>query len=204
MTVVPATASSGPTRLLDPARYGLSSWLGLERGRPELAQGVARPQTQPGGAIRVLVADDDPVNRMMIGALLLAKGLHPQLVADGAQAVARVREQGFDLILMDLDMPVLDGLGATLAIRRLERASGWRAVPVVAYSSTELPQDVLAAGGLDGCLAKPCTDADLEDCLLRWCSGHRTAPSAGQDPTVEPDSHLDEGRGRSSGDLQAR
>lgn len=130
-----------------------------------------------GGSIRVLVADDNPVNRMMVTALLSPKGLVPWMAADGAQAVALVRELHFDLVLMDLQMPILDGLNATTAIRCLESAEGRPAVPVVAYSSTTPAEGVLAAHGLNGRLAKPCTDEDLEACLLQWCPAYPAAPA---------------------------
>lgn len=160
----------------------LRSWLRAWSGRPRPV-----PQDGPGGAgapdaprfepIRVLVVDDNPVNLMLMSALMEPRGLVPLLAADGAEAVALACELHFDLILMDLQMPILDGWGATAAIRRFEQASARPAVPVLAYSS--LPQGAadLAAHGMNGCLPKPCDAQALEDCLARWCPGYQAVPA---------------------------
>jgi CheY-like chemotaxis protein len=126
----------------------------------------------------VLVVDDDPVNLMVISALMESRGLVPLLATDGAEAVALACEMHFDLILMDLQMPILDGLGATSAIRRFEANSSRPAVPVVAYSSTSPGDGVLATHGLNGSLSKPCGVQELEDCLVQWCPTYRSAPTA--------------------------
>lgn len=179
MSGTPALASPAPTRLMGVLR----SWL---RGRsseiwpsPEV---LARASGEPGalcrGSARVLVVDDDPVNLMLTSTLMQARGLVPLLASDGAEAVALACELPFDLILMDLQMPILDGLGATMAIRRFEADSSRPAVPVIAYSSMPLGDVTLAAHGLNGSLTKPCEDQELEDCLVRWCPRHCPAPAA--------------------------
>lgn len=111
---------------------------------------------------------------MLISALMESKGLVPLLAVDGAEAVALACEMHFDLILMDLQMPILDGLEATAVIRRHEAAGSRPAVPVVAYSSTYLGAHILATHGLNGSLAKPCDEQDLEECLVRWCPTYQT------------------------------
>ena len=122
---------------------------------------------------RVLIADDDPVNLAVMSALLRSRGIDISLAADGAEAVALACELPFDLVLMDLQMPVLDGLSATSAIRRFETLSSRTPVPVVAYSSLSPAALVLAAHGLNGSLPKPCADQELDGCLLRWCLMYR-------------------------------
>ena len=134
-----------------------------------------RPAAQQAKPARVLVVDDDPVNLMLISARLKARGLVTLLAADGAEAVALACELRFDLVLMDLQMPILDGLGATLAIRRFERAMSLPAVAVIAYSSTLRPAGVLATCGIDGSLRKPPDDPELDACLLQWCAAHHVA-----------------------------
>ncbi len=136
-----------------------------------------KPLVHAYGTARVLVVDDNPVNLMLMAALMASRGLVPSMAADGAEAVALACEQDFDLILMDLQMPVLDGLGATAAIRRFEASHARSAVPVVAYSSTTLGAGVLASHGLNGSLSKPCSDQDLEHCLVQWCPSYRAAPA---------------------------
>jgi len=164
-------------------------WFGLLRSRlrtgwseivaPQKAVSMpaGAPAEATGGSARLLVVDDDPESLRVISALLESRGLLPLLAADGAEAVALACEMDFDLILMDLQMPILDGLSATVAIRRFETRSARPAVPVVAYSSANLGDGLLADHGMNGRLTKPCDDRDLEDCLVRWCPTYRPAQS---------------------------
>src|SRR5687767_3509863 len=85
----------------------------------------------------VLVADDSPANRMLAFELLSCMGIKPLLAADGAEAVALAGEVPLSLILMDLQMPVLDGYAATWEIRHLEREHARKRVPVVAYTALD-------------------------------------------------------------------
>lgn len=130
------------------------------------------------GAVRVLVVDDSPVNRMVVAAQLESPGLAPFQASDGSEAVALACDLTFDLILMDLQMPVLDGLAATSAIRHFEHIIDRPAVPVVAYSSTCPAAGVLARFGMNGSLGKPCADEELEHCLRQWCPTYRSARGA--------------------------
>lgn len=139
---------------------------------------IAGPNPHSSASVRVLVVDDNPSNLEVMHALLASKGMVPMLAADGAEAVALACEMRFDLILMDLQMPILDGLEATAAIRHFENSCSQPAVPVVAYSSTVLRPGVLAKHGLNGSLAKPCDDHDLEDCLVQWCPAYQNTPLA--------------------------
>jgi CheY-like chemotaxis protein len=132
--------------------------------------------SHPNALLRVLVVDDCPVNQAVVSAMLKALGVTPMQAADGAEAVALACEWQFDLILMDLQMPILDGLGATSAIRRFELHRSRPEVPVLAHSSNLLESMVLARHGLSGHLPKPCTGEQLEHCLVRWCPSY--CPSA--------------------------
>ncbi len=117
----------------------------------------------------VLVADDNPVNLQMASDMLAYFGIQSLLAADGAQAVAMAAHHRLDLILMDLQMPVLDGLGATRQIRRAERQQALPRVPVLAYTSVSGVRVHLADFGLDGVLEKPCEMPAMRACLQRWC-----------------------------------
>jgi CheY-like chemotaxis protein len=116
---------------------------------------------------RVLVVDDDPLDVGCACELLGYWGITPTLAADGAKAVALACGGGFDLILMDLQMPVLDGLAATKQIRLYEHQHLCVRAPVLAYTSCVLDDDVLRDCGVDGVLAKPCSASSLQECLLR-------------------------------------
>ena len=123
--------------------------------RPQLAL----PEAPIRPALRVLVVDDSPVNRMIALAQLGQFDVTPVLANDGAEAVALACGETFDLILMDLQMPVLDGLGATAQIRRFEHEHVSPRVPVVAYTSCALDSDAafMRNLGLDAVLEKPST-----------------------------------------------
>jgi CheY-like chemotaxis protein len=110
-----------------------------------------------GAALRVLVADDNPTNRKVIELMLAAAGAAPTCVEDGRQAVEAWRAGGFDVVLMDLRMPVMDGLEAIRAIREEEAALGRAPTPVVVLSANTAPQDraASAAAGATGHIGKP-------------------------------------------------
>lgn len=127
------------------------------------------PDDAPPEGRCVLVVDDNPLNRMLASEMLLSLGLRPLVAADGAEAVALACEVRLDLILMDLQMPVLDGLCATRQIRQLEREHCRPRVPVVAYTSTAPGSKLMQAAGIDDLLDKPCDSAALRACIQRWC-----------------------------------
>ena len=144
-------------------------------GTPVRTAGTWAPPCD--SSVRVLVVDDNPLNLMVISAMLESRGIVPLLAADGVEAAALACELHFDLILMDLQMPVLGGLAATETIRHFEDRAKLPAVPVVAYSSTDVRPQILAQHGLNGRLPKPCTGPELDACLAHWCPTHRL-PSA--------------------------
>lgn len=180
-----------------PPRWPWPGWMAALRARLERSFGRGTPPTRaeprvpvapvvralpvPSG-LRVLVADDNPANLEEACALLEQCGVAALSAVDGVQAVALARAHDFDLILMDLQMPVLDGLAATMDIRVRERARGRPRVPVLAYTMTPLGDDLLRACGIDGVLDKPCSIGALREALQRWCHAeaapHREAPAA--------------------------
>ncbi len=139
-----------------------------------LPAGLAR--TDP-GRLQVLVAEDDPALQLLTCETLAALDITPRLASDGEQAVALAIAHEFDLILMDLQMPVLDGLAATMKIRRHEQERGRTRVPVVAYTSCAFGSNepFLLGFGIDAVLEKPCTRQALHECLLSWVAPRRAA-----------------------------
>ncbi len=112
--------------------------------------------------IRVLLAEDHPINQRVIQLILAPHGAAVTTVENGAEALAAYRSGVFDLVLMDMQMPVMDGLAATRAIRLLEQRSGAR-TPIIMLSAnamTQHRQDAIAAGA-DLHLSKPVTAASL-------------------------------------------
>jgi two-component system, sensor histidine kinase and response regulator len=138
-------------------------------------EGAGRPR---GVGLGVLVVDDNPSNLAFADDLLRSLGIVPTLAEDGAEAVALAGARTFDLILMDLQMPVLDGLAATQRIRAVEHERSAGRVPVLAYTSYALDRNLLRYCGLDGVLEKPCSAQTLQDCLLRWCARGPAADGA--------------------------
>ncbi|ALV05635.1 signal transduction histidine kinase [Roseateles depolymerans] len=122
---------------------------------------------------RVLLAEDNPVNQEVGQELLLSAGLEVEVVDDGASAVARSREVDFDLILMDVQMPVLDGLAATREIRAL-RGPG---VPIIAMTANAFGEDRQACldAGMNDHIAKPVDPARLYEVLMRQLNAARAA-----------------------------
>jgi CheY-like chemotaxis protein len=117
-------------------------------------------------ALSVLVAEDIEINRKLAEAFLTVGGHAVRFAGDGAEAVQMASENSFDLILMDIMMPVMDGLEATRRIRAL--ASPARAqVPIVAVTANNQQnvRDACAAAGMDGFMAKPLTRDLLETVL---------------------------------------
>ncbi|WAC60998.1 ATP-binding protein [Brevundimonas sp. SL130] len=115
------------------------------------------------GAVRVLVADDHPTNRRVIELILGQTMADIFTVENGAEAVEAFRTQDFDLVLMDMQMPVMDGLTATREIRLHEAAMGGARVPIVMLTANAMPEHVAAgrAAGADQHLAKPFDAAEL-------------------------------------------
>jgi CheY-like chemotaxis protein len=119
---------------------------------------------------RILVVDDCAVNQLAVSALLWRWGIRPLIAGDGAEALALACAHDFDLILMDLQMPILDGLTATKQLRRFEMENARPRTPVVAYTSSHIDgnETMLKAWGIDATLEKPCSAESLERCLAQW------------------------------------
>ncbi len=113
--------------------------------------------------LRVLLAEDHPVNQRVVQAILAGDGMQVITVGDGAQAVAAFAAGPFDLILMDMQMPVMDGLGATRAIRAMEQAQDRPRTPLIMLSANAMAHHVqdAADAGADSHLAKPITPGAL-------------------------------------------
>ncbi len=135
----------------------------------------AEPLVQAAPAVtplhgRLLVVEDNAVNREVIIDLLDGEGLTLDVVTNGQEAVDAFTAQRYDLVLMDCQMPVLDGFTATGAIRVLERERDQQPTPIVALTANALEGDRgrCLAAGMDDYLAKPFTAIGLREMLERW------------------------------------
>ena len=122
-------------------------------------------------ARRVLLAEDNPVNVEVARAMLESLGLETHCATNGQEALHAVHEGGWDAVLMDCQMPVMDGFAATGEIRRHEREMGRaRNLPVIAITANALQGDREAclAAGMDDYLSKPFTQQQLAAVIGRW------------------------------------
>ncbi|MBO9547501.1 ATP-binding protein, partial [Caulobacter sp.] len=103
---------------------------------------VVAPETAPRAPLRVLAAEDNHVNQLVLKAILGQAGIAPRVVANGAQAVEAWRDGGWDLVLMDVHMPVMDGVAAVHEIRRLEAAEGRARTPIIALTANAMSHQV--------------------------------------------------------------
>ena len=130
---------------------------------------AALPQA-PGTPRRVLVAEDNPVNQIVIQAMLEQLGHHCDMVADGEEVLQQIHLADYDLVLMDMQMPRLDGLAATRAIRALPGPLGQ--LPIVAMTANALLSDrrECHAAGMTGFISKPMEMEQLALTIERACA----------------------------------
>jgi signal transduction histidine kinase/AmiR/NasT family two-component response regulator len=115
------------------------------------------------GSMRVLVAEDNPVNRMVLKALLAQFDLDPTIVENGAEAVRAWESAHWDLILMDVQMPVMDGPTATMTIRAREAVLGRPRTPILAVTANTMAHQLASyrAAGMDDVIPKPLNVTEL-------------------------------------------
>ncbi|MFB9339163.1 response regulator [Actinoplanes octamycinicus] len=137
---------------------------------PELAAGVAQPATappvaRPARVLRILLAEDNQINQKVAQTMLAKLGHRVDAVANGLEAVHAMLRADYDVVLMDMQMPVLDGLDATRRIRA--EIPGARQPRIIAMTANALQEDraACAAAGMDDFLAKPVRPSDLAAAL---------------------------------------
>lgn len=121
----------------------------------------------------VLLVDDSEVGRIVVSRMLQSCGAEVTVAADGQEAIDRAKLGCFSLILMDVNMPVRDGLSATRAIRSFQCREKRSRTPIVALSASTMAQDRQACleAGMDDFLGKPVDSRSLVAAVDRWASG---------------------------------
>ncbi len=137
-------------------------------------------------SMKVLVAEDDAVNRMVVSKMLGAFDVELRVVADGVQAVEATSEGDYDVVLMDVRMPDMDGLAATRAIRA--QGGRFEALPIIALTANAFPEDVKICreAGMSDFLAKPLRKPALASALLRALDGYAMSEDAPLQPELMP------------------
>ncbi|MEO8115632.1 MAG: response regulator, partial [Phenylobacterium sp.] len=155
---------------------GSTFWFELDLPKAQ-ALPAAEPSTddEPLRRLRVLVVDDVALNRELVSVLLSPFDIDVAVACNGAEALALARTETYDVILMDVQMPVMDGLTATRAIRRLDRPDA-AAVPIIALSAGVLPDQVARCieAGMNDHIGKPINPERLLQTLAKW-----TEPASG-------------------------
>ena len=187
----------------DRARLGILRYLNKPLRRADLHRAItgvvaaAVAQTAPlqpvrNGAVRqlqgrVLLVEDNPINQGVAKAMLAKIGLQWALANHGGEAVDLVRAGDFDLVLMDCQMPVMNGFAATAAIRRLPDGRS-ACLPIIALTANAMQGDEQACrdAGMNGFLAKPYTLVALYSMLAAWLPAPGPAAAHRSDPTPMP------------------
>lgn len=176
---------------------GSTFWVELPsptgNGETPNCQCVRAPAVNHGNiqGARVLVAEDYPPNQAVLQMQLASLGCEVDIAADGAEALAKWTEARHDLILADLNMPVMDGLALARAVREQEAGSG-RHTPIICITAAALPSELehCLDAGMDDTLTKPVTLEKLRD-MLTHSIGTRATPAHAEHGTADEDVVLD-------------
>jgi CheY-like chemotaxis protein len=171
-----ARLMGGDAGVISEEGIGSTFWTTLRLRRAAAVPPVAAKETGESARLtlarlfagtRVLLAEDEPINRDVTTFLLEDAGLAPEVAADGQQALDMARGGGYALILMDVQMPMMNGLEATRAIRQLP---GMAKIPILALTANAFAEDrdVCLAAGMDAHIGKPVEPDALCEIVLHW------------------------------------
>ncbi|TAN46846.1 MAG: response regulator [Methylococcaceae bacterium] len=198
LRVVMVTAHDRETLLADAADLRLDAVLSKpvtpshlldalvnSRRPPQPSPTASQPAPSPAcfDGCRILLAEDNALNQMVAGEFLRKRGIAVTFANDGAEALAWVERQRFDAVLMDLHMPVMDGLEATRRILARPQAAH---LPIIAMTAAVLQQDRerCGAAGMVDFVAKPINPQELTRVLQRWLRPAATTTRTGLEPTA--------------------
>jgi signal transduction histidine kinase/CheY-like chemotaxis protein len=170
--------------------HGSTFWFTVQCRRGAMLA-VSAPPLQPvianpGRRLNILVAEDNPMIRVLISKLLKRRGHLADIVTNGKEAVAAIRDISYDLVLMDMDMPVMDGVSATKFIRKL--GGPQRLIPIIALTGNALvgQRESCLAAGMSDYLSKPFEAVDLYALIDRWGQPRATSDITGDRGVTMP------------------
>ncbi|WP_455382151.1 two-component regulator propeller domain-containing protein [Salinispira pacifica] len=159
-----------------------------EEARPsDTAQAASDPTVpadggngRPTRTVRILVAEDEGINRLFITTILSGRGFEVRSVGNGADAAALAASEEFDLILMDIGMPVMGGLDAAARIRKSESEKTRRRTPILALTAYAYQSDIEScyAAGMDDFISKPLDESLLFEKIAEWTANERAESGA--------------------------
>jgi CheY-like chemotaxis protein len=163
----------------------------LMRSAPDSQPGLLTPLGETGltdrhrGA-RILLAEDHPTNQKVVRLILEAVGVELTVVENGREALDALAGQSFELVLMDMQMPEMDGLTATTALRAREQAQGLARIPVIMLTANALDEHMRASAeaGADMHISKPIRADALLNAIVHLLSAARGEGGKGQAPTA--------------------
>jgi signal transduction histidine kinase/CheY-like chemotaxis protein len=156
----------------------ISRVLGPLPSKPDSPERIRRQTVPKATRLRVLLAEDNAVNQKIACRFLEKEGHHVTLASHGRQALAAIERENFDVVLMDVQMPEMDGFEATAAIRAQERDSG-KHLPIIAMTAHAMAGDRerCLAAGMDNYIAKPMSACELVELLEEFSGAAREEAS---------------------------
>jgi CheY-like chemotaxis protein len=182
-TIDPDEADLFAARLTKPVRASqlMGCLLDVLGGAPAVPAGGRGAGARP---LRVLLAVNDRTDRLLAAHMLTQAGIQVEAVTNGGEAVTRFAHEQFDLVFLDVDLPEMDGLEATAALRRREGTG--RRTPVVGMATADQGErERYLAAGMDDCIAKPVQTAALHAAVERWARGRSVSDPAPRPRNVE-------------------
>jgi CheY-like chemotaxis protein len=153
-------------------RESIARVLGARNHTPATAPATSLPNLRsPKTVLHILIAEDNPVNQRLVMRMLEKRGHRVVLADNGEEALAALAKNTFDVVFMDVQMPQMDGLAATAAIRAIERKRGdgsHQTVIALTAHAMQGDQERCLAAGMDGFLAKPIGVRQLEEVLQKY------------------------------------
>ncbi len=190
---------SSPTKI-KPSLNNQSSQTLILRDLQEEKQAIPDTSPDPGFAdrMRILLAEDNQVNQQLVLYLLESEGFRAAIANNGKEAVETIEKEQVDLVLMDVQMPIMDGLEATRRIRYLER-DGEHHTPIIAMTAHAMKGDRerCLAAGMDGYLSKPIDPDELMQTLRRFDPHQKAAGKPSKEPETKSASNHREERNES-------
>ncbi|NNJ91123.1 MAG: PAS domain S-box protein, partial [Gammaproteobacteria bacterium] len=135
--------------------------------------------------IKVLIAEDNEANRMVFGSYLSSAGIQHEFAKNGIEAIEVFKKADFDIVLMDISMPLMDGISATHELRKLEKQDS--PTPIIALTAHTMEEEIdrYLTEGMNDHLSKPCNKEDMLRCIVKWTTLETSIAATSPEPILE-------------------